>query len=79
MALKYVHPRVEEVEMFGEEVAKVFGRLEVVRTGMNGVARAVGKPRNSKAVRTAIAYVEAGGSTCRSEADICKHVIKQRW
>ena len=48
--------------MFGEEVAKVFGRLEVVRTGMNGVARAVGKPRNSKAVRTAIAYVEAGGS-----------------
>jgi hypothetical protein len=57
---EYALPRIEEVSLFSERVARVFGQLEVKRTKHNGVRRGVGSTRNEASLTRARELVESG-------------------
>ena len=56
----HVLPRVEEYQLYGSAVARVFGQLEVNRTKTVGVRRTVKGKRNQASLDRARALVDEG-------------------
>ena len=57
---KYVILRAQEAQMFGIQVARVFGQLEVKRTKKNGILRSVDSLRNQQSLQRARELVGKG-------------------